>query len=47
VRLETAGTYRVGLRDRKLFLAVANGGQIEVTNRDRIDYYRDIYRRTR
>jgi hypothetical protein len=47
VRLETALTFRLGRRDRKLYLAVANGGQIEVTNRDTLVYYRDIYRRVR
>jgi hypothetical protein len=47
VRRDTATTFRLGRRDRKLFLAVASGGQIEVTNRDTIVYYRDIYRRTR
>ena len=47
VQRDTATTFRLGRRDRKLYLAVANGGQIEVTNRDTIVYYRDIYRRTR
>ena len=47
VQLETAGTYRLGRRDRKLYLAIANGGQIEATNRDTLVYYRDTYRRTR
>jgi hypothetical protein len=45
VQLETAGTYRLGRRDRTLYLAIANGGQIEVTNRDTLVYYRDTYRR--
>jgi hypothetical protein len=47
VQLDTAGTYRLGRRDRKLYLAVAHGGQIEVTNRDTLIYYRDTYHRTR
>ncbi len=47
VRIETAGTYRLGRRDRKLYLAVANGGEIEAANRDTLVYYRDTYRRTR
>ena len=47
VQIETAGTYRFGRRDRRLYLAIANGGQIEVTNRDTLVYYRDIYRRAR
>jgi hypothetical protein len=44
VQFETAGTYRLGRRDRTLYLAIANGGQIEVTNRDTLVYYRDTYR---
>ena len=47
VELEMASTFQLGRRDRKLYLAIANGGQIEVTNRDTIVYYRDTYRRTR
>ena len=47
VQLETAGTYQLGRRDRKLYLAIAHGGQIEVTNRDTLVYYRDTYRRAR
>ena len=46
VQSETAGTYRLGRRDRRLYLALADGGQIEVTNRDTLVYYRDTYRRT-
>ena len=47
VELEMASTFQLGRRDRKLYLAIANGGQIEVTNRDMIVYFRDVYRRTR
>jgi hypothetical protein len=47
VQLETAGTYRLGRRDRKLYLAIAHGGQIEAANRDTLVYYRDTYRRVR
>jgi hypothetical protein len=47
VQFDTAATYRPGRRDRKLYLAVLNGGQVEVTNRDTIVYYRNIYRRVR
>ena len=47
IQRDTATTFRLGRRARKLYLAVADGGQIEVTNRDTIVYYRDIYRRTR
>ena len=47
VQGETADTYRLGRRDQKLYLAVAHGGQIEVTNRDTLVYYRDTYRRAR
>jgi hypothetical protein len=47
VPLETAGTYRLGRRDRRLYLAIAHGGQIEAANRDTLVYYRDTYRRVR
>ena len=47
VQHETAGTYRFGRRDHKLYLAVSNGGQIEAANRDTLVYYRDTYHRTR
>jgi len=47
VQLETAGTYRLGRRDRKLYLAIAHGGQIEVANRDTLIFFRDTYHRTR
>ena len=47
VQIETAGTYRLGRRDRKLYLTVANGGEIEAANRDTLVYYRDTYHRTR
>ena len=47
VPTETAGTYRFGRRDHKLYLQVANGGQIEAANRDTLVYYRDTYRRVR
>jgi hypothetical protein len=46
VQFEMASAFQLGRRDRKLYLAVANGGQIEAANRDTLIYYRDTYHRT-
>jgi len=47
VQIETVGTFRLGRRDHKLYLAVVDGGQIEAANRDTLVYYRDTYHRVR